>query len=77
MEAFMMNKGQTDSLGLTDKSDANDVIIVNEVGFITKRRPILAMIPQDDGSIINEHSWCELNEKGEWIFKTERVFTWK
>lgn len=62
-----INKTQSDLLEWTDKDDPNDVIIVDEEGNIIKRRPML--VGTEDGSY---SVWGELDDKGNWILKTDR-----
>lgn len=70
-----LNKKQSDSLGWTDKTDANDVIVLDDEGNIVKRRPVsmITIFMDENGEPpVTEHSWSELSPEGKWIWKSKR-----
>jgi hypothetical protein len=69
-DGHWLNKEQTDLLGWTDETDANDVIIVDGQGNIVKRRPMM-MVSMVNGEFESNHSFYKLNDKGEWIWTEE------
>ena len=71
MKYIHLNKDQTDLLDWTSKDDPNDIIIINEAGKIIERRPMLAMIPQEDGTYIDIRVWYEVNLNGGWVLKQD------
>lgn len=68
-EFIHLNKEQTDSLEWTDKNDPNDVIIINGKGTIIERRPVMALLPQSDGTYISKYVCYELDSLGQWNCK--------
>jgi len=69
-EFIYLNKEQTDILGWTDKTDDNDIIIINSDGNIIERRPMMGMFPQEDGSYISKSVRYEVCNNG-WQFKSK------
>ena len=66
-EGHHLNKEQTDLLGWTDDTDANDVIVIDGQGKIIQRRPMM-MMSAPNGEYESKYSYYELNEIGEWIW---------